>query len=180
MTEIGRHAPWRSLSRKCLVDDAAGVRSPSPRQERPVSESCTEKGKSSRGDGMRREYKRSDFPKGFVRGKYAPRFAATSTVATTKSVAPTYVWKNGAAGTERQSSHHARGARISMRGNQNACETPAKYPRRAPNCGAPTPIPVPSRISYFLSRALMTSKRTVSPVRPCRSKSWLAPRLICV
>jgi hypothetical protein len=33
------------------------------------------KTKSSRTDELRREYKRSDFPKGFVRGKYAARVA---------------------------------------------------------------------------------------------------------
>lgn len=38
------------------------------------------KGKSSRSDEMRREYKRSDFPKGFVRGKYATRVAAKSNI----------------------------------------------------------------------------------------------------
>ena len=38
------------------------------------------KGKSSRSDEMRREYKRSDFPKGFVRGKYAARVAAKSNI----------------------------------------------------------------------------------------------------
>jgi TonB dependent receptor len=63
---------------------------------------------------------------------------------------------------------------------QNACETPAKYPRRGPNCGAPTPMPVPSRISYFLSSKLMTSNRADNPLRPCRSKSWLTPRFTCV
>jgi len=38
------------------------------------------KGKSSRSDEMRSEYKRSDFPKGFVRGKYAARVAAKSNI----------------------------------------------------------------------------------------------------
>ena len=38
------------------------------------------KRKSSRSDEMRREYKRSDFPKGFVRGKYAARVAANSNI----------------------------------------------------------------------------------------------------
>jgi hypothetical protein len=38
------------------------------------------KGKSSRSDDMRREYKRSDFPKGLVRGKYASRVAAKSNI----------------------------------------------------------------------------------------------------
>jgi len=32
------------------------------------------KGKSSRADELRPEYKRSDFPKGFVRGKYAANY----------------------------------------------------------------------------------------------------------
>jgi hypothetical protein len=45
-----------------------------------VSESFMKKGKSSRSDDMRREYKRSDFPKGLVRGKYAARVAAKSNI----------------------------------------------------------------------------------------------------
>jgi hypothetical protein len=36
--------------------------------------------KSSRTDELRREYKRSDFPKAFVRGEYAARVRAGSTV----------------------------------------------------------------------------------------------------
>jgi len=36
--------------------------------------------KSSRIDGMLREYKRSDFSRGVVRGKYAGRFAAKSNI----------------------------------------------------------------------------------------------------
>jgi hypothetical protein len=43
----------------------------------------------------------------------------------------------------------------------------AKKPRRGPNCGAPTPTPVPSRISYSRSNALTTSTRSVtSPALP--------------
>jgi hypothetical protein len=38
------------------------------------------KGKSSRADELRPEYKRSDFPKGFVRGKYAARVAARTNI----------------------------------------------------------------------------------------------------
>jgi hypothetical protein len=38
------------------------------------------KAKSRRGNGLRREYKRSDFPKGLVRGKYAARFAAATNI----------------------------------------------------------------------------------------------------
>jgi hypothetical protein len=38
------------------------------------------KGKSSGTDELRPEYKRSDFPKGFVRGKYAARVAARTNV----------------------------------------------------------------------------------------------------
>lgn len=38
------------------------------------------KAKTARTDDLRREYKRSDFPKGFVRGKYAARFAAGSNI----------------------------------------------------------------------------------------------------
>lgn len=38
------------------------------------------KAKSSRRDELRQEYKRSDFPGGFVRGKYAARFAAGSNI----------------------------------------------------------------------------------------------------
>ena len=54
---------------------------------------------------------------------------------------------------------------------QKLLATPAKMPRRGPYCGAPTPTPVPSRISYFSSNTLMTSKRTVRPAMPCRSNS---------
>jgi hypothetical protein len=38
------------------------------------------KAKSSRTDELRRQYKRSDFPKGFVRGRYAARLAAGSNI----------------------------------------------------------------------------------------------------
>lgn len=38
------------------------------------------KGKSSRADELRPEYKRSDFPKGFVRGKYAAKIAKRSNI----------------------------------------------------------------------------------------------------
>jgi hypothetical protein len=38
------------------------------------------KAKSPRGDELRREYKRADFPKGLVRGKYAARSAAGSNI----------------------------------------------------------------------------------------------------
>jgi hypothetical protein len=38
------------------------------------------KTKSSRTDELRREYTRSDFPNGFVRGKYAARIAAGSKI----------------------------------------------------------------------------------------------------
>ena len=38
------------------------------------------KARSSRSGELRREYKRSDFPGGFVRGKYAARFAAGSNI----------------------------------------------------------------------------------------------------
>jgi septum formation inhibitor-activating ATPase MinD len=38
------------------------------------------KAKSLGKDRLRREYKRSDFPAGFVRGKYAARIAAGSNV----------------------------------------------------------------------------------------------------
>jgi hypothetical protein len=36
------------------------------------------KGKRSNGKGLRREYKRADFPKGLARGKYASRVRAGS------------------------------------------------------------------------------------------------------
>ena len=39
------------------------------------------KSKSSRTDELRREYTHSDFPNGFVRGKYAARIAAGSKIA---------------------------------------------------------------------------------------------------
>lgn len=38
------------------------------------------KGKSQRTDDLRPEYKRSDFPKGFVRGKYAARVASRTNI----------------------------------------------------------------------------------------------------
>ena len=38
------------------------------------------KGKRSNGNELRREYKRSDFPKGLARGKYASRVRAGSNV----------------------------------------------------------------------------------------------------
>ena len=38
------------------------------------------KGKRSNGKELRREYKRSDFPRGFVRGKYASRVRAGSNI----------------------------------------------------------------------------------------------------
>ena len=38
------------------------------------------KGKSSRSDELRPEYKRSDFPKAFVRGKYAAKIAKRSNI----------------------------------------------------------------------------------------------------
>lgn len=38
------------------------------------------KAKASRTDELRREYTRPDFPKGFVRGKYAARYAASSNI----------------------------------------------------------------------------------------------------
>ena len=38
------------------------------------------KGKRSNGKQLRREYKRSDFPRGFVRGKYASRLRAGSNI----------------------------------------------------------------------------------------------------
>ena len=44
---------------------------------------------------------------------------------------------------------------------QSFCEMPAKNPRRAPNCGAKTLIPLPSRSSYVLSNRLTTSNRKV-------------------
>src|SRR5690242_16242182 len=43
---------------------------------------------------------------------------------------------------------------------QNGQDTPTKKPRRGPNCGAPTPTPVPLRIWYTVSNRLITSKRT--------------------
>jgi hypothetical protein len=43
------------------------------------------KTKSSRTDELRREYTRSDFPNGFVRGKYAARMARGSRIATLDS-----------------------------------------------------------------------------------------------
>src|SRR5260370_23388870 len=38
------------------------------------------KGKRSNGKELRREYKHSDFPRGFVRGKYASRLGAGSNI----------------------------------------------------------------------------------------------------
>ena len=49
---------------------------------RPASEVVADmkKGKRSKGKELRREYKRSDFPRGFVRGKYASRVRAGSNI----------------------------------------------------------------------------------------------------
>jgi len=51
-----------------------------PGVRRGRNESCMKKGKRSNGKELRREYKRSDFPKGFVRGKYASRLRARSNI----------------------------------------------------------------------------------------------------
>src|ERR1700687_3118572 len=56
--------------------------------------------------------------------------------------------------------------RLLVRFHQSGTDKPPKYPRLGPNCGAPTPTPVPSRISYFSSKTLMTSKRAVTPSMP--------------
>src|SRR5580698_1759242 len=56
-------------------------------------------------------------------------------------------------------------------------DRPKKKPRLGPHCGAPTPTPVPSRISYFVSNRLITSKRAVRSPFDARSKSWLTPKL---
>lgn len=58
--------------------------------------------------------------------------------------------------------------------HQIALLIPNRKPRRAPNCGAPTPTPDPSRISYTRSATLMMSARIVTP-GPLNS--WLAVRL---
>ncbi len=57
-------------------------------------------------------------------------------------------------------------ARLAADSTQKAWVTPTKYPRRGPNCGAPTPMPVPSRISYFLSSTLMTSNAGRQSLQP--------------
>jgi hypothetical protein len=44
------------------------------------SESCMKKAKQADKDELRAEYKRSDFPKGFVRGKYAQRLRESSNI----------------------------------------------------------------------------------------------------
>jgi len=64
----------------------------------------------------------------------------------------------------------ARCSRLQVRPiRQSDFEMPKKNPRRDPNCGAPTPTPVPSRISYTWSKAFTTSSLSVtSPARP----SW--------
>lgn len=49
-------------------------------RQRAPSGSYMKKGKSSRADELRPEYKRSDFPKGFVRGKYAAKIAKRSNI----------------------------------------------------------------------------------------------------
>ncbi len=48
-------------------------------------------------------------------------------------------------------------------------------PRRGPNCGAPTPTPVPLRIWYSLSKILMTSKRAVRVPAPGIWNRWVSP-----
>src|SRR5690348_8304054 len=49
-------------------------------------------------------------------------------------------------------------------------DRPKKNPRLGPHCGAPTPTPVPLRISYFSSKRLITSKRAVKPFTSATSK----------
>ena len=54
--------------------------SSAPGVQRGRNESCMKKGKPSDGNELRREYKRSDFPGGFVRGKHASRSRAGSNI----------------------------------------------------------------------------------------------------
>jgi hypothetical protein len=61
---------------------------------------------------LRREYKRSDFPKGFVRGKYAARYAASSNIvrldAKIADAFPTSAAVNEALGTVLRAAKNAR------------------------------------------------------------------------
>ena len=74
------------------------------------------KAKASTNNGLRSEYKRSDFPGGMVRGKYAARFAAgTNIVRLDPEIAaafPTSAAVNEALGTVLKA---ARSARLSKR-----------------------------------------------------------------
>ena len=49
------------------------------------------KAKPSRSNGLRREYKRSDFPKGLVRGKYAARASGGACAPDAADAAPLYI-----------------------------------------------------------------------------------------
>jgi Ribonuclease toxin, BrnT, of type II toxin-antitoxin system len=51
-----------------------------PGVQRGRNVNSMKKGKQANGKGLRREYKRSDFPRGFLRGKYASRMRAGSNV----------------------------------------------------------------------------------------------------
>lgn len=79
---------------------------------RRQNESYMKKAKSSRGDELRREYERSDFPEGFRRGQYAARFAAgTNIVRLDPEIAeafPTSAAVNEALGTVLRAAKSAR------------------------------------------------------------------------
>ena len=60
---------------------------------------------------------------------------------------------------------------------QKARLRPPKKPRRAPNCGAPTPMPLPSRSWYRRSKALSTSKRSVHRPPSGSARSCWTPKL---
>jgi len=62
------------------TEEGDTIRISAPGVQRDRNESCMKKAKRSSGKELRREYKRSDFPRGFVRGKYASRSRAGSNI----------------------------------------------------------------------------------------------------
>jgi hypothetical protein len=81
------------------------------------------------------------------RGVYAtipnPRFGQTMRLLAANEAKPAREWL-----TLIRIFEALRGLGLSRKpANQKRCVTPARIVRRNPNCGAPTPIPVPLRIS---------------------------------
>jgi hypothetical protein len=73
------------------------------------------KGKSTRNDELRREYKRSDFPKGLVRGKHAARFAKSNIVRLDPEIAAAFPTSKAVNDTLGAVLEAAKNARLSRR-----------------------------------------------------------------